>query len=53
MSTPYKTCPDCGSHLDAGERCDCKRDRETVPESNEADRQAAGNPRGPVLVPGA
>lgn len=21
--TDYKTCPDCGAHLDAGERCDC------------------------------
>lgn len=20
----YKTCPDCGAHLDPGERCDCK-----------------------------
>lgn len=20
----YKTCPDCGAHLDAGERCDCQ-----------------------------
>ena len=19
----YRTCPDCGAHLDAGERCDC------------------------------
>lgn len=21
----YKTCPDCGAHLDPGERCDCQR----------------------------
>jgi len=20
----YKICPDCGSHLDFGEKCDCK-----------------------------
>lgn len=20
----YRVCPDCGSHLDPGERCDCK-----------------------------
>ena len=20
----YKVCPDCGSHLDPGERCDCR-----------------------------
>ena len=24
MSTPFKECPSCGAHLDAGERCDCK-----------------------------
>lgn len=23
MSKPYRTCPDCGSHLDPGEHCDC------------------------------
>ena len=22
-STYYDTCPDCGAHLDPGERCDC------------------------------
>ena len=22
--TDYKTCPYCGAHLDAGERCDCE-----------------------------
>lgn len=22
----YRVCPDCGSHLDPGERCDCKLD---------------------------
>lgn len=20
----YRTCPDCGAHLDPGERCDCR-----------------------------
>jgi hypothetical protein len=20
----YKTCPNCGAHLDCGERCDCE-----------------------------
>ena len=25
MSNPFKTCPDCGSHLDPGEHCDCDR----------------------------
>ena len=24
MGKPYKVCPDCGTHLDVGERCDCK-----------------------------
>lgn len=23
MSKPYRECPACGAHLDAGERCDC------------------------------
>lgn len=23
--TPYRECPLCGSHLDAGEVCDCRR----------------------------
>lgn len=23
----YYVCPDCGSNLDPGERCDCKRSR--------------------------
>lgn len=23
----YWTCPDCGAHLDHGERCDCKKEK--------------------------
>lgn len=23
ISTPYKKCPRCGAHIDAGESCDC------------------------------
>lgn len=30
--TDYKTCPDCGAHLDAGERCDCGGRAETQKE---------------------
>lgn len=26
MSKPYRICPNCGSHLDPGERCSCQRD---------------------------
>lgn len=26
----YKTCPHCGSHLDPGETCDCRKEPETV-----------------------
>lgn len=22
----YITCPDCGTHLDHGEKCDCKKE---------------------------
>lgn len=28
MSEPYKTCPDCGAHLDPGEVCDCHKKEE-------------------------
>lgn len=28
MSKPYKTCPDCGAHLDSGEICDCHKKEE-------------------------
>lgn len=24
----YRTCPDCGAHLDPGEKCDCKDEKE-------------------------
>lgn len=27
----YNTCPNCGSHLDPGEKCDCQQER-TAPE---------------------
>lgn len=26
----YNVCPACGAHLDPGERCDCKTDKEKV-----------------------
>lgn len=38
MSTPFKECPSCGAHLDAGERCDCK-------ETAAADRAQANTER--------
>lgn len=28
--TPYRECPLCGSHLDAGEVCDCKKERQAA-----------------------
>ena len=24
----YKTCPECGAHLDPGEKCDCQEEAE-------------------------
>ena len=56
MSKPYKICPHCGDHLDAGERCTCKDadTRGSTPESgDEAGQRATANPHEPVLVPGA
>lgn len=28
--TPYRECPLCGSHLDAGEVCDCKQEQQAA-----------------------
>lgn len=39
MGTPYKECPDCGAHLDAGEPCDCKENE-----------RAAAEPRKPLRL---
>lgn len=34
MGKPYRECPHCGAHLDAGERCDCgeREQQEPAPE---------------------
>ena len=54
MSKPYRTCQDCGSHLDHGERCDCKDKRqEPDPAAQSAGKMASRNRREPVLMPGA
>lgn len=29
MGTPYRECPNCGAHLDAGEPCDCTHKERT------------------------
>lgn len=32
MGTPYRECPNCGAHLDAGEPCDCaQKERDPRP----------------------
>ena len=31
----YK-CPDCGANLDAGEKCDCKKEKGTPPKGESA-----------------
>lgn len=28
----YRTCPECGAHLDPGEKCDCENDKEDNPD---------------------
>ena len=30
----YKVCPDCGAHLDSGERCDCEKELDDNDESD-------------------
>lgn len=30
MGKPYRECPHCGAHLDAGEICDCRTERESA-----------------------
>ena len=40
MSKPYITCPNCGSNLDPGERCECKREHEANSDNETA--QSAG-----------
>lgn len=33
----FKTCPDCGAHLDPGELCDCRENEKTNASSSTAD----------------
>lgn len=32
----FVVCPDCGSHLDSGEKCDCKKKKGTPQNSESA-----------------
>lgn len=59
-STPYRTCPHCGSNLDWGERCTCQdgKLKDATPEAAKSAGQLATgkkarNLREPVLMPGA
>lgn len=38
----YKVCPNCGAHLDSGERCDCQDEKET-PKEPKNDEEASTN----------
>ncbi len=29
----YRTCPDCGAHLDPDERCDCHDEKSAAPDA--------------------
>lgn len=40
MGTPYRECPNCGAHLDAGEPCDCTH--------KERDPRPAAEPEKPL-----
>ena len=39
MATPYKECPQCGAHLDSGEKCEC---REEEIEAKNSQKYACG-----------
>lgn len=43
MGTPYRECPNCGAHLDAGELCDCRR-------SEREPRRPEQEPRKPMRL---
>ncbi len=56
MSKPYRVCPDCGSNLDPGERCDCKEHAELEPSKSSAElaaRPATVDKHEPALMFGA
>lgn len=38
----YRECPYCGSHLDPGERCDCRDKKEAAPPEPGTASRAAG-----------
>lgn len=40
--TPYRVCPRCGAHLDAGETCDC---RQCSQQKSELYKQLSLDPR--------
>lgn len=37
--TPYRVCPECGSNLDPGEPCDCKRKHQPAARCDAAARR--------------
>lgn len=54
----YRVCPNCGNHLDWGERCDCEEKREAAGETAQSAAQPAAqetrkNYDKPVLMLGA
>ena len=36
----FWTCPDCGAHLDPGERCDCKNETKEEKDHDGNDNQS-------------
>ncbi len=44
--TPYRVCPHCGAHLDAGETCDCRQqEQQNQPATERAAKTVAGGDR--------
>lgn len=41
--TYYRTCPECGAHLDPGEMCDCQRAAQAAEDVDKKELPGAAN----------
>lgn len=43
-------CPDCGRHLDPGEKCDCREERELEEKGNKVSKDAESRKSGQMKI---